>query len=222
LSYITLSILATVSIGLIINFIIINRKPKRQDYSEHYERLAKRHIQRLEESRAKDRPCDVWSEEYFWSLINPIAEKANGSFFNFVSLLKDRTVRKDAGYIIALDNTFLTLIKPHANALNQNIAKRLFPEDEWYFLTYMTFLMSKGEQRFHWLASYPHDLFKESFEINADISISGICGHSWYYQFKEFIPEQSCIQLPEHALWNDEQFTTHEPEIFRILTETGG
>ena len=133
--------------------------------------------------------------------------------------MKDKTIRKDATHILALDNTFLSLIVPHSTALNQNIAKRLFPEDDWYFLTYMTFLMSKGEQRFNWLASYPHDLFKNSFELNADISISGICGHSWYYQFKELIPKNSCIHLPEHVLWNDERFEKESPEIYQVLNQ---
>jgi hypothetical protein len=219
MSYITLTIFLALSVGLIINYIIINRKPKRQDYSEHYERLAKRHIERLEEQREKERPCDEWTEEEFWAFINPIAERANGSFFNFVSLLKDRSVRKEKQFLLELDNTFLALSKPHATQLNQNIAKRLFPNDDWYFLTYMTFLMCKGEQRFNWLASYPHDLFKHSFEVNADISISGICGHAWYKQFREFIPAQCCIDLPDHALWNDERWQQEKPELFKLLIQ---
>ncbi len=205
------------SIGLVINFIINNWKAKRTDYSDHYERLAQNQRERLEKQRPTERSCECWQTETFWEFLEPIAQKANGSFFNFISLLKDRCIRREKTFIIELDNTFISLIKPHANQPNQNIAKRLFPQDEWYFLTYMTFLMSKGEQRFNWLATYPHDLFKDSIVLDADLSISGVCGHSWFKQHDELIPHQNCITLPEHALWNDKKFLSEQPEMFAAL-----
>jgi hypothetical protein len=219
LSYISLTVLIVVSIGLIINYIIFNRKPKRTDYSDFYAGLAERQIKRLEEQRPETRPCDTLEEITFWEVLNPLIERSQGNFFNFISLVKDRLIRKDPEYIVQFDNTFLKLIEPHYSSLNYSLSKRLFPEDEWHFLTYMSFLISKGEQRFKWLATYPTDVFKSSFEINAELSISGVCGHCYYYRTTSFIPGQKCFLQEEPMLWNDKLFQQNQVEIYNYLQQ---
>ena len=217
MAYITLAILLAFTIGLVINYIIINRKPKRTDYSGFYEGLNERRIKRLEEERPDTRECATWTDEELWEFINPLIERSKDNYFNFISLVKDRLIRQEPEFILTLDNTFLKLLEPHCNELNFNIAKRIFPEDDWFFLLYMSFLISKGEQRFNWLATYPHDLFKQGFEINSNLSISGACGYSYFRQLDKLIPNQTCFLQKEPILWNDDVFKSKEPELFNLL-----
>lgn len=215
-----LVLLIALSIGLIINFILINRSPKRTNYNDFYQDLRARSLNRLKEQRPKTRDCTLLSQIEFWNILNPLITRSKGSYFNFISLLKDALIRKDPEFLIQFDNTFLAIIEPYCDSVNFTIAKRLFPEDEWFFLLYMSFLISRGEQRFNWLATYPDELFNNGFEVNSDLSISGVCGHCYYFSTHAFMPGQNCFLQEEPKLLSNDEFMQLKPTIFQILSQT--
>lgn len=217
MNYVTLSFLAVLSLGLIINFIIINRKPKRTNYQDFYEGLSERRFNRLEAQREQNRTDESLPTPVFWEIITPLAGRANGNYFNFISLVKDKLIRKEPYDILIFDNTFLKICEAYQNELNYTIAKRLFPEDDWFYLLYISFLMSKGEQKFNWLTTYPADLFKNGFEIKSDLSISGACGYCFFKQTEQLMPLQHHFLLEEPVLWSDDILRQREPEIYRNL-----
>lgn len=198
---------------MVINFIMINRKPTRANYLESSERKFKR----LEAQRERNRTNECLPTPIFWEFIAPLADRANGNYFNFISLVKDKLIRKEPHDILIFDNTFLKLCEAYQNELNYTIAKRLFPEDDWFYLLYISFLMSKGEQKFNWLTTYPADLFKNGFEIQSDLSISGACGYCFFKQKEQLIPLQNHFLQEEPVLWSNDILRQREPEIYRYL-----